>query len=151
MARRLAHIASGLRAVLAEHAPTEAAMEEAFHGRDPRAALRLGEARGAALVVLAEGGLEVAGYANNVVKRAVTGAGRADKERVAAMVSRLLGLREPPETLDATDALALALCHLQRRALGGLGGGGPSPRVEAAVRRARETEALRRRSRPKSG
>lgn len=150
MPARLAAIAAGLREVIADHAPTEAAMEEAFHGRDARAALRLGEGRGAVLLVLAEADLPVAGYANNVVKRAVTGAGRATKERVAAMVCRLLTLDAPPATLDASDALALALCHLQRSAAPGREGAGPSARVREAIRRAREVDRPRRRN-PRDG
>jgi crossover junction endodeoxyribonuclease RuvC len=140
MPLRLAAIAVELRAIIARHAPAEAAMEEAFHGRDARAALRLGEGRGAILLVLAEAGLPVTGYANNVVKRAVTGAGRAAKEHVAAVVSRLLALDVPPATLDATDALALGLCHLQRGAQAGLEATGPSERVRQAVKRAREAD-----------
>ena len=91
---RLGVLAGGLRKVVEAHQPTEAAIEETFHGRSARAALSLGEGRGAAIVVVAEAGLPVTGYANNVVKRAVTGAGRAGKERVQAMVMRLLGLVE---------------------------------------------------------
>ena len=137
--RRLAVIAGGLRRVVEEHAPTEAAIEEAFHGRDARAALKLGEARGAFLLLLAEAEIPVTGYANNVVKRAVTGAGRASKERVRAMVVRLLGLEEPPERLDTSDALALALCHLQRgpETAAGRAAGGLPPRVQAALRKAK--------------
>jgi crossover junction endodeoxyribonuclease RuvC len=146
VARRLVAIAEDLRRIVAEHEPDEAAIEEAFHGRDARAALKVGEGRGAALVVLASAGLPVAGYANNVVKRAVSGAGRAPKERVQAMVTRLLGLAAPPRPFDAADALAVAICHHQRRGdprrLGGEGGF--APRVAAAVAAAR-AEDLRRR------
>ncbi len=136
LATRLARIAAGLREVVREYAPTEAAIEEAFHGRDARAALKLGEARGAALVVVAEAGVEATGYANNVVKRAVAGAGRATKEQVQAMVVRLLGLRTAPEALDASDALALAICHLLGRGDAGRGVDGPSARIREAIRRA---------------
>jgi crossover junction endodeoxyribonuclease RuvC len=151
--RRLAILARGIREVLREHEPHEASIEEAFHGRDARAALKLGEARGAILLVVAEAGLPVTGYANNVVKSAVTGAGRAPKEQVRSMVVRILGLAEPPERLDASDALALALCHLQRRRLGaggaggaGTGGGGAGggsgipPRLAAALRAAKRQQ-----------
>jgi len=137
---RLVTIARELEEVIRRHDPTEASIEETFQGRDPKAALRLGEGRGAVLLVLARAGLGITGYANNVVKRAVTGAGRAEKDRVAAMVTRMLAIEEPPETFDATDALALALCHLQRGALAGVGAGGPSLRVQDAVRRAREAD-----------
>jgi crossover junction endodeoxyribonuclease RuvC len=145
---RLGVLAGGLRQVVETHRPTEAAIEETFHGRSARAALSLGEGRGAAIVVVAEAGLPVTGYANNVVKRAVTGAGRAGKERVQAMVMRLLGLEQRPETLDASDALALALCHLQQsggylQQAGARPPGGPasgmSPRIAAALKAAQRT------------
>ena len=136
---RLAVLATGLRDVIGQHRPDVAAVEEAFYGRDARATLRLGEGRGAALLVLSEAGLEITGYANNVVKRAVTGGGRATKERVRAMVVRMLGLAEVPASLDASDALALALCHHQRLGLDGLGRPGPSARVQEAIRRARKS------------
>jgi len=131
IARRLALLAAGLREVLATHRPNEAAIEEAFYGRDARAAQRLGEARGALLLVLAEADLEVTGYANNVVKKAVTGVGRASKAQVATMVTRVLGLATPPESFDAADALALALCHHQRPDLPG--STGVPPRLAAAI------------------
>ena len=152
---RLGVLAGGLRKVVEAHHPTEAAIEETFHGRSARAALSLGEGRGAAIVVVAEAGIPVTGYANNVVKRAVTGAGRAGKERVQAMVMRLLGLEERPETMDASDALALALCHLQQvghlqaiapGAPGARGASAPgvSPRIAAALKAA-ERDGRRRR------
>ena len=145
---RLGVLAGGLRKVVEAHRPTEAAIEETFHGRSARAALSLGEGRGAAIVVVAEAGLSVTGYANNVVKRAVTGAGRAGKERVQAMVMRLLGLEQRPETLDASDALALALCHLQQsgghlQPAGarppGWPASGMSPRIAAALKAAQRS------------
>lgn len=134
---RLVTLARGLREVIQAHAPDVAAIEEAFYGRDARASLRLGEGRGAVLLILGEAGLPITGYANNVVKRAVTGGGRADKERVRAMVVRMLNLSEVPDSLDASDALALALCHHQRAALDGIAAGGPSPRIQEAIRKAR--------------
>lgn len=145
--KRLVILARGLREVVAEHAPGEAAIEEAFHGRDARAALRLGEGRGALMLVVAEAGLPVTGYANNVVKLAVTGAGRASKERVRAMVVRLLALPEPPESLDASDALALALCHLQRSNLTATPAGGVPPRLAEAMKAARARDSARARGR----
>ncbi len=136
IAERLGALAAGLRRVIAEHLPHEAALEEVFYGKDVRAAVRIGEGRGAALVVLADAGVPVTGYANNVVKKAVSGGGRAPKERVLTMLTRILGLRESPETLDASDALAQALCHHQRRGIA-LGGGGLSPRMAEAIAQAR--------------
>jgi crossover junction endodeoxyribonuclease RuvC len=134
---RLCSLAAGLRDVIGTWAPREVAIEEAFYGRDARAAQRIGEARGMLVLVAAEAGLDVAHYANNVVKKAVTGVGRATKEQVRIMVQRVLGMPEPPAAYDAADALALAICHHQRRGLPADGGGLP-PRVAAAVRRARD-------------
>lgn len=138
---RLATIAEGLRAVLAEHQPSQASIEEAFYGRDARAAQRLGEGRGALLLVLAECGVPVAHYANNVVKKALTGHGRATKDQVAAMLRRILGLDETPVSRDATDALALAVCHHQRPASGEAGG--VPPRLAAALRAAKSRDGRR--------
>jgi crossover junction endodeoxyribonuclease RuvC len=138
VALRLKSLAAGLRRVVAEHGPAEAALEDVFYGKDARAAARIGEGRGAALVVLAEAGVPVTGYPNNVVKKAVTGGGRAGKDRVRTMIRRVLDLAEVPETFDAADALALAICHHQRRGLPASAGGGVSPRIAAALRAARE-------------
>lgn len=142
--QRLARLASGLREVVQQWKPQEAALEEVFFGHDTRAAVRLGEARGAVMLVLAEAGLPVTGYANNVVKKAVGGAGRASKGRVQALVWRMLAVPDAPATADASDALALALCHVHRRAFAGGSGQGPdlAPRVLEAIARAR---AARRR------
>jgi crossover junction endodeoxyribonuclease RuvC len=140
---RLAALAQGLRAVIAEHLPAEAALEEVFFGRDAQAAVRIGEGRGAALLVLAQAGLPVGHYANNVVKKAVTGRGRATKERVLAMLVRLLGIPAAPETLDASDALALAVCHHQRRGAA-QAGAGVTPRILEAIARARAEDAARK-------
>ena len=134
---RLLGIAAGLRAVIAEHAPDHVAIEEAFYGRDARAAQRIGEGRGALVLVAAEAGLPVAHYANNVVKKAVTGAGRASKEQVRTMIGRLLDLGIAPAAFDAADALALAVCHHHRRGLPGAPAGGLPPRVAEAIERAR--------------
>ncbi len=133
---RLLRLVEGVRALLARYEPAEAALEEVFYGKDARAAQRIGEARGALLLALAEAGVPVCHYANNVVKRAVAGAGRASKEQVRAMVARLLGLTEPPTPLDASDALGLAICHHQRRGLVA-GPAGLPPRVAAALKAAR--------------
>lgn len=157
--RRLAVVAAGLKQVVARYRPAEAAIEEVFYGRDVRAAVRIGEGRGAALVVLADAGIPVRGYANNVVKRAVTGAGRAGKERVQSMVKAVLGLRALSGPLDASDALALAICHWHQRspAMGIAAGPAPShvagsppgtysPRIVAAIAAAKAAEAARRRA-----
>jgi crossover junction endodeoxyribonuclease RuvC len=154
---RLRVVASGLREVVARHRPEEAALEEVFYGRDVRAAVRIGEGRGAALVVLAEAGVPVSGYANNSVKRSVTGSGRAGKPRVLAMVRAILGDVAGlcgegglGPALDASDALALAICHHHARgapAAAATWRDGrarrPASRFEAAVAAARAREGLR--------
>jgi crossover junction endodeoxyribonuclease RuvC len=148
---RLHDLGRRLRDVLEEHRPAEAALEKAFHGVDARAALTIGEGRGMALFVLGEAGIPVTDYANNVVKRAVTGAGRAPKGHAQSMVARLLGLAEPPTPFDAADALALAICHHRRRLdprAGPAGATGLPPRVAEAIRRARAQDRLRRPGRP---
>jgi crossover junction endodeoxyribonuclease RuvC len=143
---RLAAVAAGLREVVARHAPDAAAVEEAFYGRDVRAAIRIGEGRGAALVVLAQAGVPVAHYTNNVVKRSVAG-GRASKERVLAMTRAVLGLASISGPLDASDALALAICHHHRAATPGSAAsdaGRPAPRFAAALEALRAAERARR-------
>jgi len=114
LAARLLAIHEALRAILAEHAPHEAAIEETFVNRDARATLKLGHARGAAMLALAGGGLPVAEYAPNRVKKAVVGAGHADKRQIAHMVRMLLPRANPPGP-DAADALAVAICHAHHR------------------------------------
>jgi crossover junction endodeoxyribonuclease RuvC len=108
--RRLCELHAGLVALLAEHAPAEAAIEQTFVNKDGAATLKLGQARGVALLALAQAGLEVGEYAPNAVKKAVVGVGKAAKEQVEHMVRmQLPGVKiEGP---DAADALAIAICH----------------------------------------
>lgn len=115
MELRLAAIHRGLADAIAAHGVTCAAVEQTFVAVNARSALQLGQARGAAMAALGAAGLEVASYAPKVVKLALTGSGRAEKAQVAAMVMRLLSLREEPSE-DAADALAVAICHLHSRA-----------------------------------
>src|SRR5262245_51632860 len=102
----LALIAQGLRGLMAGHKPDVAAMEDTFVRDDPRAALVVGEGRGALLSVLGEREIRVHSYPPASVKRAVAGNGRAPKEQVARMVSAILGSDGPRGPLDSTDALA---------------------------------------------
>ncbi len=111
--RRLVEISAGLREVIAELRPDAVAVEGVFHGKNARAALQLGHARGAVLVVCAEAELDVAEYAPATVKRMVAGSGRATKEQVQHMVRALCALAGSPR-LDASDALAIAICHAFR-------------------------------------
>ena len=115
LAQRLGQLHEGLAAVIAAHRPDEAAVEETFVNRDPQAALKLGQARGIALVVPALAGLPVAEYAANVIKKTVVGAGHADKAQIAMMVKVLLPKSDAKST-DAADALAVAITHAQHRA-----------------------------------
>lgn len=112
--RRLAFLHDALGRLLAEHRPAVAAIEDAFVKADARAALAIGLGRGALLAALGAAGLEVASYPPATVKRAVAGSGKAEKPRVARMVAAILGLPAPPDPLDATDALAVAICHAAR-------------------------------------
>ena len=112
LAERLKIVHDGLRAVIEGHAPRVVAVEDVFFAKHANAALKLGHARGVALFVAADSALEVFAYPPALVKRSVAGKGSADKEQVARLVGAMLGMRELP-TVDATDALAIALTHLQ--------------------------------------
>ena len=115
MAERLTAIFEGLNAVLARHGPTTAALEETFVNKNPETTLKLGLARGAALLAPALAGLEVHEYATRLVKKSVVGTGRADKGQVGMMVQVLLpGVAIAGE--DAADALAVAICHAHHAA-----------------------------------
>ena len=112
---RLCHLHRELTALLIEHAPDEAAVEETYVNRNGAATLKLGYARGVALLVPALRGIPVAEYAAKSVKMAVVGTGGADKAQVQEMVRRLLpGARL--RKADAADALAVAICHAHHRA-----------------------------------
>ncbi|RMF78759.1 MAG: crossover junction endodeoxyribonuclease RuvC [Nitrospirae bacterium] len=114
LAERLARIHAELARVIADHAPAAVAVEDLFVARHARAAVVLGQVRGVCLLAAAQAGLPVATYTARAVKQAVVGYGQAEKGQVAEMVRRLLGLAAAPRPADVTDALALALCHLQQ-------------------------------------
>jgi len=114
LSRRLAFIHRELADLIAEHAPEEGAVEETFVNRDPRSALKLGQARGVALAALALAGLNVSEYAANLVKKTVVGVGHAEKQQVGMMVKMLLPSSNA-RGADAADALAVAICHAQHR------------------------------------
>lgn len=114
MPRRLRLLHEGLSGVLGRLLPQEAAIEETFVSRDARASLKLGQARGVAMLALALAGLEVAEYAPNLIKKSVVGTGHAGKHQVEAMV-RVLLPRAAPDSADAADALAVAICHAHHR------------------------------------
>lgn len=112
LAPRLSQLFRGLCDVLAAHAPDVAAVEKTFVNRDPAGALKLGHARAVALLAPAEIGLVVYEYAPNEVKKTVVGVGHADKAQIAHMVKLLLPGADP-DSADAADALAVAICHAQ--------------------------------------
>jgi crossover junction endodeoxyribonuclease RuvC len=113
MEERLGELARGLREVIGELRPELVAIEDVFSHQNPRSAIALAQARGMALAVVGLCGLSVASYAPALVKKAVSGSGRADKTQIARMVQALIGLRSLPRA-DATDALAVAITHGRR-------------------------------------
>lgn len=113
-AERLRQLHDGLSEVLGQYRPDEVAVEEAFVNKDAQATLKLGHARGVALLVPALSGLAVAEYAANLVKKTVVGNGHADKKQIGMMIKVLLP-KSDPKTEDAADALAIAITHAQHR------------------------------------
>jgi len=113
---RLAGIFTAVRAIVAEHRPEALSVEKTFVSENVQSAFRLGEARGSILVAAAEAGVAVFEYSPAEIKMSVVGYGRALKEQVQSMVTRLLALPTPPAS-DEADALAAALCHLNSQRL----------------------------------
>jgi len=111
---RLQAIYRGVLSLTEKHRPDAAAVEEVFFNRNVRTALAVGQARGVALLALADGDVPVYEYKPSEVKEAVTGYGMAEKHQVQRMVSFLLHLEEILSPDDAADAAAVAICHLQR-------------------------------------
>ncbi len=112
---RLKRIFDGLCDIIATHQPTECGIERVFMARNPDSALKLGQARGAAICAVVSRGIAVHEYAATEVKQSVVGSGRSDKTQVQHMVSVLLGLNGPLQA-DAADALAIAVTHAHTRA-----------------------------------
>lgn len=110
--RRLSRIYMHLGAIISEHQPDEVAIEDVFYALNVKSALKLGQVRGVAMLAAASAGLEVAEYSPLTIKSSVVGYGRAEKQQVQHMVTVLLELAAPPEPMDASDALAIAICHL---------------------------------------
>jgi crossover junction endodeoxyribonuclease RuvC len=108
--KRLVKLYEGLSAVVDEHAPDQAAVEDIFFAKHANAALKLGHARGVALLVLARAHVPISAYPPAVVKRSVAGRGAADKNQIARLVGAILGWKKLPAA-DATDALAIAITH----------------------------------------
>ena len=111
LASRLVMIHERIREVIEAYQPEAGAVEKVFMAKNPQSALVLGQARGSALLALAQSELDLSEYSALEIKRAVTGTGRATKEQVQHMIRVLLGMdRKPPQ--DAADALACAICHI---------------------------------------
>lgn len=128
LATRLCQLHDGLADVLHTHQPHEAAVENTFVNKDAGATLKLGQARGIAMLVPALEGLAVAEYAPNAVKKAVIGVGHGDKNQIKLMVGMLLP-KASYDSDDAADALAIAICHAHHR-------GGAGARIAAAAKAA---------------
>jgi crossover junction endodeoxyribonuclease RuvC len=129
VARRLYQLEEGLEHWLAATSPDVVAVERVFSQHNVRTVMGTAQASAVAMLVAARRGLPVVLHTPSEVKAAVSGNGRADKAQVAAMVTRLLRLDEAPKPADASDALALAICHVWR--------GGSAARIEAALAKAR--------------
>ncbi len=114
LSERLHAVFSGVSEVIRTYGPVTMGIEQVFMARNADSALKLGQARGAAIVAGAEAGLQIAEYTATQVKQAIAGTGGADKQQVQMMVMHLLKLLEKPQ-IDASDALAIALCHAHHR------------------------------------
>ena len=108
---RLVNIYSGMQELIKRYKPSCMAVEELFFNTNITTGIRVSQARGVILLAAAQAGIEIAEYTPLQVKQAVVGYGRADKHQIITMVTRLLGLREPPKPDDTADALAMAICH----------------------------------------
>ena len=117
LSKRLLEIATDIRDLLAHYSPDEAAIEELFFFKNQKTVISVGQARGAILLTLEEKNVIISGYTPLQVKQALTNYGRADKAQIQTMVKAILKLKEIPKPDDAADALAIALCHAQRRKL----------------------------------
>jgi crossover junction endodeoxyribonuclease RuvC len=111
---RLQVLYDSLTELLHHYQPDYAAVERLFFARNITTAITVGQARGVAMLALAQAGLDVVEYSPPEIKEAVTGYGNADKHQIQVMVQSLLGLKETPKPDDAADGLAIAICHLQR-------------------------------------
>ena len=116
MAQKLHTIFERLAHIIEEHAPDQVAIEDVFYAVNVKSALKLGQARGVAMLAAAAHSLPVTEYAPLSIKSAVVGYGKAEKEQVQLMVARLLRLEQIPQPADAADALAIAICDLHTAA-----------------------------------
>jgi len=130
--RRLADIHATVAELLERHGPEAMAIEELYFGANARTAFAVGQARGVVLLAAGQRGIPSSSYTPQQVKGAVCGQGAASKEQVSRMVARLLGLSSPPTPDHAADALAVAICHLNRAPLAQAMA--RSPRTQAVAR-----------------
>jgi len=114
-AARLAFIFRELHAIIEYYKPDEAAIEQAFTAKNPASALKLGQARGVAVAACASHRIAVYDYEPTLMKKAIVGTGRADKEQVSFMVGKILNIKASMFKLDTTDALGIAICHCTMR------------------------------------
>lgn len=114
LAYRLRELFEGISGIIASFQPGEAAVEETFVNENPRSTLKLGQARGMALLAPAMQGIAVAEYTPNLIKKSVVGSGHAEKHQIEAMIGYLLP-KAKPDSADAADALAIAICHAHHR------------------------------------
>lgn len=149
VAERLAALHRGIAALITESSPDAVAVERVFFNVNVRTAMGVGQAAGVVLLAAAQAGVTVREYTPTQVKSAVAGHGAADKPQVAYMVRALLRLVDTPKPPDAADALALALCHLQRS--GTPSDGGMHPRLAAAVDAAGPGAQVARAGQPRPG
>lgn len=112
---RLRDIFAGIERVIREFQPTHFAIEDVFYSKNPKSALVLGEARGAAILAATLAGIPVFEYSAREVKQSVTGNGAADKSQVSYMMGKILHLQTLPERADESDAIAIAMCHAFKR------------------------------------
>lgn len=111
---RLNAIYDGVSRIISRYKPDLIAIEDVFYGKNIRATLSLGQARGVAILASVRAGIEISEYSPREVKKSVVGSGAASKEQVQFMVKELLQLEVPPASVDAADALAVALCHANK-------------------------------------
>jgi len=116
MELRLKKVFDELTALISKYQPEVVAIEDVFYSVNAKSALKLGHVRGVAMMAAAQSGLSVVAYAPLAIKSAVVGYGRAEKSQVQVMVARLLHLDTPPQSPDAADALAIAICHIHTAA-----------------------------------
>lgn len=115
MATRMGVIFDKLQELIRQHGPAEAAIESVFVSKNPSSAIKLGQARGACMAACATNGIPMGEYEPTKVKKNLVGVGNAPKSQVAFMVAHTLGVKKPNWAEDASDALAIAICHLNER------------------------------------